>query len=138
MAMIEIDRHPAPRTLRQFAGLFLVAFGVIGYLLLRRTESMEAAAMAWGLAALVFLVGMIRPQAIRLVYVGLIYLAFPIGWVVSHILLAIVLYFVFTPIGWALRLLGRGPLERGFDLRAESYWTPHRQPASIDRYFRQF
>jgi hypothetical protein len=136
--MIEIDRHPAPRTLRQFAGLFLVAFGVIGYLLLRRAGSTEAAAVAWGLAALVFLVGMIRPQAIRLVYVGMIYLAFPIGWVISHILLALVLYFVFTPIGWALRLFGRDPLQRGFDARAGSYWTPHRQPASIDRYFRQF
>ena len=138
MAMIEIDRNPAPRTLRQFAGLFLVAFGVIGYLLLRRTGSTEAAVAVWGVAALVFLVGMIRPRAIRLVYVGMIYLAFPIGWVVSHILLAIVLYFVFTPIGWALKLFGRDPLERGFDPRADSYWTDHRQAASIDRYFRQF
>ena len=138
MAMIEIDRHPAGRTLRQFAALFLVAFGVIGYLVLRRTGSTDAAVAIWAVAALVFVVGLIRPQAIRLVYVGLIYLAFPIGWVVSHILLALVLYFVFTPIGWALRLLGRDPLERKLDPEASSYWTAHEQPASMDRYFRQF
>ena len=138
MAMIEIDRHPSARTLRQFAGMFLIAFGVIGFLVLRRTESLQAALVIWGVALLVFLVGTAKPRAIRLVYVGLIYLAFPIGWVVSHILLALVLYLVFTPIGWALRLLGRDPLLRRFDPAAESYWTPHRQPTSIDRYFRQF
>ena len=138
MAMIEIDKNPAPRTLRQFAGLFLVAFGVIGYLVLRRTESLNAALVIWGVAALVALVGLIRPRAIRLVYLGMIYLAFPIGWVVSHVLLALVLYLLFTPIGWALRLFGRDPLERSFDREAGSYWTVHEQPASMDRYFRQF
>ena len=138
MAMIEIDKNPAPRTLRQFAGLFLVAFGVIGYLVLRRSGSLEAALVIWGVAALVALVGLIAPRAIRLVYLGMIYLAFPIGWVVSHVLLALVLYLLFTPIGWALRLFGRDPLERKFDPEAASYWTAHEQPASIDRYFRQF
>ena len=138
MAMIEIDRNPSPRTLRQFAGLFLVAFGVVGWLLLRRTGSQEIAGIVWALAGLVFLTGMIRPGAIRLVYLGMIYLAFPIGWVVSHVVLALVLYLVLTPIGLALRLLGRDPLERRFDPAADSYWTPHRQPASMDRYFRQF
>jgi hypothetical protein len=138
MAMIEIDKNPAPRTLRQFAGLCLVAFGVIGYVVLRRSGSLEAALVIWGVAALVALVGLIRPRAIRLVYLGMIYLAFPIGWVVSHVLLALVLYLLFTPIGWALRLFGRDPLVRRFDREAASYWTPHEQPASIDRYFRQF
>jgi len=138
MAMIEIDRHPAPRILRQFAGLFLLAFGVVGLLVLRRGGSMEVALAIWGVALAVFVVGMIRPGAIRLVYLGLIYLAFPIGWVVSHVLLALVLYLLFTPIGWALRLLGRDPLERKLDSEASSYWTAHEQPASMDRYFRQF
>ena len=138
MAMIEIDRHPAPRTLRQFAGLFLLAFGAIGFLVLRRSDSMEAAVGIWAVALAVFLVGLIRPGAIRLVYLGMIYLAFPIGWVVSHVLLALVLYLLFTPIGWLLRLSGRDPLEREFDPGADSYWTVHEQPASMDRYFRQF
>jgi hypothetical protein len=54
------------------------------------------------------------------------------------VMLAVVLYLVLTPIGWALRLLGRDPLARGFDPDASSYWTPHRSAARIDRYFRQF
>lgn len=138
MAMIEIDRQPSSRKLRQFAGLFVVAFGVVGFLVLRRSGSWEAALAIWTAALLVGVVGLVRPPAIRLVWIGLIYLAFPIGWVVSHLLLAAVLYLVFTPIGLLLRLLGRDPLERGFDRQAASYWTPHRQAGTIDRYFRQF
>ena len=138
MAMIEIDRHPGPRALRQFAGLFLVFFGVVGFLVLRRSDSLVAASVIWAVALLVASVGFVRPTAIRLVYVGLAYAAFPVGWVVSHVMLALVLYLVLTPIGWVLRLLGRDPLARGFDPHASSYWTPHRPAARIDRYFRQF
>jgi hypothetical protein len=138
MAMIVIDHHPSPRALRQFAALFLVFFGVAGYLILRRSGSTEAATVIWGVALLVGLLGFARPAAIRLVYVGMAYLAFPIGWIVSHIMLAIVLYLVLTPVGLVLRLTGKDPLVRGFDPEASSYWTPHRRPATIDRYFRQF
>jgi hypothetical protein len=136
--MIEIDRHPGPRKLRQFAVLFVAAFGFVGFVVLRRTGSWEAALALWAVALVVGAAGLIRPPAIRLVWVGLIYLAFPIGWVVSHLLLAVVLYLVFTPIGLLLRLLGRDPLERRSDPRKESYWTPHRQVDTIERYFRQF
>jgi len=138
VALIEIDRHPSSRKLRQFAGLFVVAFGVAGFLVLRRSGSWEAALAIWTVALLVGVAGLVRPPAIRLVWVGMIYLAFPVGWVVSHLLLAVVLYLVFTPIGLLLRLLGRDPLERRFDPQATSYWTPHRQADTIDRYFRQF
>jgi hypothetical protein len=138
MAVIEIDRNPGPRTLRQFAGLFLIAFGVLGYVVFRRSGTVEIAAAIWFVAALVGTLGLLRPAAIRLVYVGMIYLAFPIGWVVSHVVLALVLYLVLTPIGLVLRLAGRDPLARGFDREAGSYWTPHREADSMERYFRQF
>jgi hypothetical protein len=138
MAMIVIDRDPSARALRQFAGLFLVASGVVGFLVLRRAGSLEGAVAVWTLGAVVCVAGLFRPRAIRLVYLGLAYLAFPIGWVVSHILLALVLYLVLTPIGLMLRLFGKDPLERRFDAEAASYWTPHQRADSMERYFRQF
>lgn len=138
MAMIEIDRHPSPRTLRQFAALFLAALGIAGFVVLRRTGLVEPALAVWAVALVVGVAGLIRPRAIRLVWVGMLYAAFPLGWLVSHLLLGIVLYLVFTPIGLLLRLLGRDPLERGFDPRASSYWTERRQADRMERYFRQF
>ena len=100
---------------------------------------MEAALAIWAVALLVCAVGLVRPPAIRLVCIGLIYLAFPIGWVVSHLLLAVVLYLVFTPIGLLLRLLGRDPLERRASTgRRQATGRLTSKPLAIDRYFRQF
>jgi hypothetical protein len=54
---------------------------------------------------------MIYPPAIRLVFVGLILMTFPIGWVVSHLLLGLIFYGVVTPIGLILRIIGHDPLQ---------------------------
>jgi hypothetical protein len=67
------------------------------------------------------------------------YLAWPIGFVVSHVVLALVYYLVLTPIGLAMRVFGYDPMRREFDRSAESYWIA-RDTAEIkaERYFRQF
>jgi len=62
----------------------------------------------------------------------------PMGWVVSHVVLAIVYYGVLTPVGLALRLAGRDPMRRRFDRQAASYWVERRGAADPGRYFRQF
>jgi hypothetical protein len=64
--------------------------------------------------------------------------AFPIGWVLSHVLLAIVYYGVFTPIGRVMRMRGRDPMQRRFDSQTESYWVPRNSEKSAQDYFRQF
>jgi hypothetical protein len=64
--------------------------------------------------------------------------AFPIGWTVSLVLLALVYYVVFTAFGLVFRVLGRDPLGRSFNRAAPTYWVPRRQPESAERYFRQF
>ena len=46
-------------------------------------------------------------------FLGWMYAAFPIGWTISHLLLLAVYYFVLTPVGLALRLTGRDPVDLG-------------------------
>ena len=48
----------------------------------------------------------------RLIYVGWMVLAFPIGWTVSQVMLALMFFGLFTPIGLVFRLIGRDPLQR--------------------------
>ena len=62
--------------------------------------------------------GLIRPEWVRLIYVGWMVLAFPIGWTVSQVMLAVMFYGLFTPIGLVFRLLGRDPLHRSSPPRA--------------------
>jgi len=67
------------------------------------------------------------------------YAAFPIGWTVSHVLLAVVYFAVLTPTGLGLRLLGYDPMSRR-DRSEEktSYWERECAPENRERYFRQF
>jgi fatty acid desaturase len=65
-------------------------------------------------------------------------LAYPIGWVLSHLVLAIAYYLVLTPMGWLMRLVGHDPMHRAFDQRAASYWVSHDPGTSKPRYLRQF
>ena len=55
---------------------------------------------------------MIRPEWLRSIYVGWMVLAFPIGWTVSQVMLAVMFFGLFTPIGLVFRLIGRDPLQR--------------------------
>lgn len=71
-------------------------------------------------------------------YTGWMYAALPIGWSISHALLALIYYAVLTPIGLVMRLLGNDPMQRRLDRAATTYWSEHRPPADPKRYFRQF
>lgn len=66
------------------------------------------------------------------------YLAFPVGLVVSFLILAAVYYLVLTPTGLVMRPVGYDPMHRRFDAQAGSYWSPRQSPRDPGRYFRQF
>jgi hypothetical protein len=65
-------------------------------------------------------------------------IALPIGWVVSHVLLALIYFVVFTLIGVTMRLTGHDPLQRKFDRAAKTYWQSRNKSENPDRYFKQF
>jgi hypothetical protein len=92
----------------------------------------------WGIGAVSTLLSLMAPGLNRYLYAGLTLLTFPIGFILSHVLLGIVFYFVITPVGVVMRLLGRDPLERTFDPEASTYWVDHVEPKSVEEYFRQY
>jgi saxitoxin biosynthesis operon SxtJ-like protein len=138
MSLIRIDRNPSRRHLAVFGLLWLVFLAILGAMLFWRTGSILAAMAAWMLAIAVPAIGLFSPVFLRIVYVGAAYASFPIGWVVSHVILAAVYYLVLTPIGLVMRLVGYDPMRRRFDRDAKSYWSRREADESIARYFRQF
>ena len=64
--------------------------------------------------------------------------AFPLGWFLSHVIIAVVFYLVLTPIGTVLRLLGHDLLHRSFDRSVSSYWLAREDPENPERYYRQY
>jgi hypothetical protein len=135
--MIALNWKPAPRELRQFAGIFMVFFAIVGGLVYRSTGSLPTAALVWMPAALIGVAGLAVPAVIRPVFIGMSMAAYPIGWVVSHVLMAAIWLLVVTPIGMFMRATRRDPLARGFARAAATYWL-RRRDAPPERYLRQY
>jgi hypothetical protein len=134
---VEIKWHPTVRELRQFGALYLPAAALVFGVGLVRAGSWRAAAVIGVAAAVVALTAIARPKAIRPLFVGAMVAAYPIGWVVSHLILAVIFYGVFTIAGLAMRIFGYDPLQRKRDGAAGSYWTPVPQRRDPQSYFRQ-
>ena len=138
MALIALNKNPSRRELFIFGALFALFFGLIGGLIWWRFQAPTVAYVLWSVGAFItILFYAVRPIR-KPIYLAWIHLAFPIGWVISHVAMALIYYLVFTPIGLIMRLFGRDPMERRFDRGAETYWTPHQPSEDPARYFRQF
>lgn len=139
MGLIEINRHPSLKDLRVFGAIWLPAGVLVASAwMLKWTGSVRFAATCAIVGIAISAVGFFVPPLLRRIYVGWMIAAYPIGWVISHLVLAVVFYLVITPIGIALRLLGRDPLARRFDPAATSYWTARDHAVDKSRYFKQF
>lgn len=130
--------NPSTGTLRQFAALWLLVFGGLA-----TWQGLAVGGLAFGglcalLAIGVGLTGLVKPEAVRPVFVGAQRVTFPIHWVVSHFLLAALFYGLFTPVGLLFRFLGRDALALRRRTDRESYWVPRPATTDMVRYLQQF
>ena len=97
---------------------------------------------AWGLAgvAAFFLgSGLFYPPVLRPLWRGWMLVARVLGFVNTHILLALVFYTLFTATGAIMRIFRRDPLDRRFEPERPSYWSRREVPLlPRDHYERQF
>src|SRR5437660_11363505 len=130
MQWSDISWKPSTRTLRQFAGVWLLALGGLacwhGFVRGHSTLGIVLAVLAVTVGPL----GLIRPQAIRPVFLIAMIAAFPIGWLVSRVILACLYYGIFAPVGLLFRLIGRDALARRPHPEQATYWES--KPMSTD------
>ncbi len=136
---MEINRNPTERQVRQFATCWLSGFCfVLAGASVYFYASWTAAIGLAGCGVTAVLLGVVRPSWMRFVFLGWMWAAFPIGWAIAHMLVAVVYFLVITPIGLVMRVFGHDPLVREFDPQSESYWIVRRQESDPASYFRQF
>lgn len=124
---------------RQWKGVFLPLVLVLLLAGVRTTES--PATMAIVAAAALAAVGSVVLVLDRFgnwLFGTWMQLSLPFAWSVSTLLLVLAYYGVLTPIGLALRIFGRDPMQRRFDRQADSYWVERDASEDLQRYFRQF
>ncbi len=138
MGLIDINKNPSPKEIRWFGALLAAFFGCLGIVASKRFGAESAAKLLWLCGAGFGVVYYAVPPLRRPLYLGWIHAAFPIGWVVSHTVLAASYYLVLAPVGLVMRLLGRDPMARRLTPDSTTYWQPHQQPTDKSRYFKQF
>ena len=145
--LVEINFNPDIRTLRQFGVIAFVGFGALAALayyerlvfafgLGDSRMTVVTGLIALGSIALLF--SLVAPKANRFLYVGLTILAFPIGFVLSYVIMGTLYFLVIGPIAVVLRVFGRDSMHRRYDRGASTYWTSARPPRQKESYFHQY
>lgn len=87
----------------------------------------------WVLAVVLALWGLVRPTSLRPVYHGWMRFGRLASRVMTPLVLGLVFFLLFLPIGLVMRLAGHDPMRRKLDPEAETYRVPSRSPASIEK-----
>jgi hypothetical protein len=134
MNLVTINWKPTARQLMQFG---LIAAGAIPFF-----------GWMWGASPLTLIIlavvgsslalaGLIRPQALRYLFLALSLVGLPIGLLMGELLMLVSYYGLFLPIGLLFRLIGRDALQLKLDRNDTSYWQPKQQPDGSASYLRQ-
>ncbi len=128
-----------PLQQKQWRAFGLIVGGVGVLLGLKPLLRPEARPHLWllGAGALLVLLGVLVPQSLRPAYRGWMVLGAILGWINTRIILSVIFYGVFTPIGLCMRLRQRDPMQRVLQPEATTYRTP-RQGRDADHMTRQF
>jgi hypothetical protein len=147
--MIKLDLKPSLRILGQFTVVAAIALPLLAAILTKGEARWFAPwNWQWTHPAVLWLAGIGFGQfalfrfgwrlPTQALYVVLTLVAFPIGLVVSHVLMAVIYYLVITPIGLVFRLVGRDVLGRRLDKQKPSYWHVRTTPRDPASYFKLY
>lgn len=111
---------------RSFGTLFIVVFAIVGGFVWWRGGT----AFGWwfALSGFTLLVTLVKSDWLRPANRAWMKLAEILNRVVSPVVLGVMFYGMFTPVGWAMQLAGRDALKRRYEREARSYWVERIPP----------
>ena len=123
--------------LRRFGLTMALCFAVIAMITFLRHKHFWASTSVISLFFL--LSACCFPGLLKYFYVGWMKLAFVLGWVNTRLLLVLIFYLVFAPIGLIMRIFRIDHLDKRFNRGVPSYWKPKETgESSLKDYERQF
>ncbi len=137
MSLIRLNTQPSPRQLFQFGITWAAFFLILALFAAWRNASVPP----WPMVALALippLTGWISPGFLRVLFVALSAVTFPIGFVVSHLILAALFYLVLSPIGLILRIVKPGLFPKRPDPSLTSYWHSRTRTRERNDYFKPY
>lgn len=133
MEKLNLDK----KSLKNFGITMCIALLVISGIIFFKQGS---SAGRLGIISLVFLLlGILRPNLLKPVYIFWMKLALVLSWVNTRIILFVIFYLIFTPIGLCMRLFGADLLSKKIEKNKLSYWNKQGDamfnPADYQRQF---
>ena len=139
MALMDINWHPDKNELRKFGDISLAMFLVFGLILAwQERVSAQTALIIATVGLVIYVISRTYVSGVKPIYLAAYGVTYPLGWVLSQVILGIIYYLIVTPIGIIFRLMGRDLLHRNYDRQAETYWVNHKPAGDMKRYFKQF
>ncbi|WNM61137.1 SxtJ family membrane protein [Candidatus Nitrospira neomarina] len=118
--MTSTIHHPTAKDLRSFGllmgGIFLI---VAVWPLVIHGESIRLWASL--IAAVFGAMGMVFPKGLKPLHRAWMKIGEKLGWINSRIILSLMFFGMFTPMAFVMGLLGKRPLQLGYDPKANSY-----------------
>lgn len=112
----------------------LIGFGLLGLLAAWRAKGVGTASiLLWGIGVFLATAAFV-PKLGRVAYLAVYLPTSIIGYVVSHIIIALMFFFVITPLAVIRRLMGKDLLQR----KEKTGWIPVKEVKNKDSYYRQF
>lgn len=136
--MIDLKTTFSRRELLWFGPLFALFAGMIGALARSKFDAPDVAKWIWVISAVLIGLYYAVPPLRKWMFIGWMAAVFPLGWILSHVLLSVVFYLVVFPIGILMRLFRYDALRRRLDPDAKSYWIERESNRDSRKYFRQF
>jgi len=138
MSLVEINWNPEKTELRKFGLIAVIFLGTAGLIL----KFVIGAGTTWAVGValaglLIFIITLISAKAAKIIYLAMTLAAFPIGFVVSIVLMGTFYFLILTPVGLVFKLIGRDPLVRKFEPDSSTYWIPRKHTEDPERYFHQ-
>jgi hypothetical protein len=136
MPAIQINRSPSRNELLVFGVVLLVFFAIVGGIAWWHSAAGPARGL-WVTGALLAAVFYAVPPLRLPLYLAWMHAVAPLGWLVSHAVLAVIYFGIITPMGVVMRLFGRDTMRSRFEPDADSYWTEHDPGGDLARYLKQ-
>lgn len=135
MAIVDFNLDPTERQLKQFGGVCVLALPLIAWLWTRNFTTVGWAA---GVGVLLCGLGLAAPRLLKPIFIALIIITIPIGFVVGELAMLLIWFGVFLPLAVVFRMMGRDSLNRRCDDKSETFWQKRSAPAEVRRYYRQW
>ena len=122
---------------RKFGVTIGVVFSFISAILFWKTKG--GAPYFLGIGLVFIFLGIILPTALKYLYTIWMGFAVIMGFIMSRVILTLLFFFLFAPVGIITRLLQRDLLKERWDKNAATYWIPRERkpydPRSAENQF---